>query len=86
MYYILLPLAKCDIICFYTDIRKKEINVIEKSLLTQSLLSGQPTLVPIIAAVATFLAMTLSKVDLTVTQVNIYIDFNKLYFTNTHNV
>jgi len=47
----------------------KETKVIEKSLRVQSILSAQPAAVPIISAVLTFLAMTLTNQDITVTQV-----------------
>jgi len=39
----------------------KETKVIEKSLRVQSILSAQPAAVPIISAVLTFLAMTLTR-------------------------
>jgi len=47
----------------------KETQVLEKSLRVQSILSAQPAAVPIISAVLTFLAMTLTNQDITVTQV-----------------
>jgi len=48
----------------------KETQVLEKSLRVQSILSAQAAAVPIISAVFTFLAMTLTNQDITVTQVS----------------
>ncbi|KAF6038709.1 ABCC5 [Bugula neritina] len=57
----------------YVEIRVKETQVIEKSLRVQSILSAQPAAVPIISAVLTFLAMTLTNQDITVTQAFVFI-------------
>jgi len=58
------------ILYYYLEIRKEETNLLEKSLRIQSILSAQTTLIPIISAVVTFLAMTLTDQNISVTQVS----------------
>jgi len=51
------------------EIRKEEIHLLEKSLRIQSMLGAQPTLIPVISAVVTFFAMTMTNQNISVTQV-----------------
>ncbi|KAF6040170.1 mrp-5 [Bugula neritina] len=55
------------------EIRKKETNLLEKSLRIQSILSAQSTLIPVISAVVTFFAMTMTDQNISVTQAFVYV-------------
>ncbi|KAF6040457.1 ABCC5 [Bugula neritina] len=79
---ILQIVLSCDEVPSKLDIRVREKNVLAKSLLIQSLSSGLPQLVPLFSSGLTFLAMTRTNHDLTVTQAFVFISLlNALRFT-----